>query len=196
MSRPQFRSGSLLSNKLTFGRRFVPRAIRCLLMRLQRTDHVPNRAAPVARHSAMLAVLLGVMAAFMFSSASSAQNAGILVPREILALYDAREEPTPDGTRVHHFVEMPLNHLGYIVTYWDVTKGMPDESRLADVRGILAWFVNEQPRELFVWLQHAAARRIRIAVLGDAGFPATEDAQLEANRLFARIGFSFTGSTV
>lgn len=45
------------------------------------------------------------------------QSAAELVRREILAVYDGREEPRPDQTRIHRFAEMPLNHLGLVVTY-------------------------------------------------------------------------------
>ena len=41
------------------------------------------------------------------------------VRREILAVYDSREEATPEQTRIHRFTEMPLNHLGFTLTYWD-----------------------------------------------------------------------------
>ncbi len=120
----------------------------------------------------------------------------VVVNRDILALYDGREEQTADYTRVHHYAEMPLNYLGYTVSYWDVSKGLPDADRLAHAHGILTWFMSAQRRELFVLLQQAAARDVRIVVLGGGGFPSVEEAQVEANRLFAQIGFEMTESTI
>lgn len=194
--RPQCGSGSLLSNRVTSGRSFVSRAIESFARHLRGTDRLHDSSRRGSRACVNLIALLSFVAAFASSLPSQAQNAGIPVQRQILVLYDGREEATPDSTRVHRFAEMPLNHLGFVVTYWDVRKGLPEDKRLAGVRGILTWYTSAQARELFVWLQRAAARHIRIAILGDGGYPATEDSQLEANRLFARIGFAFSGSSI
>src|SRR5262245_56106382 len=63
-----------------------------------------------------IAIALQIIAA----SAAPAIHAEPLVPggspvlqREILALYDGREEARSELTRIHRMVEMPLNHLGY-----------------------------------------------------------------------------------
>ena len=56
---------------------------------------------------------------------------GRTVRREILALYDSQHEKTPQTTRIHHFAEMPLNWLGYKVTYLDVNAILPDPAELA-----------------------------------------------------------------
>src|SRR5271166_4683347 len=68
------------------------------------------------------------------------------VRREILAVYDSREEPRPDQTRIHRFAEMPLNHLGFVLSYWDVNAGMPTAERSSKVRGVITWFRRAPPR--------------------------------------------------
>src|SRR4051794_6861787 len=78
----------------------------------------------------LAALSLGDLA---FTAAASAQPTGSQptsqsapepLRREILALYDSREESRPDQTRIHRFAEMPLNHLGLVVTYWDINAGL------------------------------------------------------------------------
>ena len=84
---------------------FVPHVMR---------HRVPCRIAPAYRVLVLLCALLSAPAvsAQPFGDPSSAEP----VRREILAIYDSREEPRPDQTRIHRFAEMPLNHLGFVVT--------------------------------------------------------------------------------
>jgi hypothetical protein len=142
------------------------------------------------------AAIVAFLVAALASLPIAAQAPANPVRREILVLYDGREESVADNTRVHRFAEMPLNHLGFVTSYWDVRKGLPDEDRLADARGVLTWFMNEQPRDLFAWLQDAAARGLRIVILGEGGYPNGSDFQNEANRLFSWIGFEFAGAPI
>ncbi|WP_376961085.1 hypothetical protein ABNQ39_23600 [Azospirillum sp. A26] len=62
------------------------------------------------------------------------------VPRTILALVDLREESTIRLSRIHTMAELPLNHLGLSVVYWNVADGLPDLSRYPDLRGVVTWF--------------------------------------------------------
>ena len=119
------------------------------------------------------------------------------VRREILALYDSREEPRPDQTRIHRFAEMPLNHLGLVVTYWDVNAGLPP-------RGTHG----ECPRRHHLVSAHAAARVLSVGARPGArrafawSCSATADClrrtrrSHDANRLFAEIGFRMSGGFV
>jgi len=149
---------------------------------------------PLVLLSRIVVIWLLMMAA---PAAMAAENApGDMVQRDILALYDGRLESAPDSTRVHRYAEMPLNYLGYVVDYWDISKGLPDESALRNVHGILTWFMSPPPPALFAWLQQACARGIRIAIIGDGGVPRGETALAEANGLFAAIGFKFSNSSI
>ena len=38
----------------------------------------------------------------------STGHKGSLIKRDVLALYDSNDEPSPDQTRIHKFLEMPL----------------------------------------------------------------------------------------
>ena len=43
-----------------------------------------------------------------------------VIPRRVMVLHDGREVPQLNFTNAHRFLEMPLNHLGYMVDYIDV----------------------------------------------------------------------------
>jgi hypothetical protein len=118
------------------------------------------------------------------------------VRREILAVYDSREEPRPDQTRIHRFAEMPLNHLGLVVTYWDVNAGFPGAERMANVRGVLTWFRRTPPPLFYLWGREQVRQGIRTVILGDGGLPSGNTAFADANRLFAEIGFGLSGGLV
>jgi polysaccharide biosynthesis protein PelA len=132
-----------------------------------------------------------------FACAASAQpetSTAEPVRREILALYDSRDEAHPDQTRIHRFAEMPLNHLGFVVSYWDINRGMPVPERTAKLRGILTWFRRAPPAAFYAWGIEQIANGVRTVVIGDAGLPFGTPSFTEANRLFGAIGFALSGS--
>lgn len=115
--------------------------------------------------------------------------------RKVLALVDQREETVIRLTRIHSMAEMPLNHLGLDVVYWNVGDGLPDLRRWPDVRGIITWFANdpfERPREYVNWLMAAMDRGVKVAMLGQTGMRASKSGELApialANRFFAHFG--------
>ncbi len=63
-----------------------------------------------------------------------------LVPRVIIGLYDSKATPEIKGSRIHKFLEMPLNHLGLIVEYHDILQGMPNINNRDDVLGVISWY--------------------------------------------------------
>jgi hypothetical protein len=130
-------------------------------------------------------------------STSSAAVAGVhAVRREILALYDSRDAARPDQTRIHRFAEMPLNHLGYIVTYWDLQNGLPPPARTVDLYGAITWLHRSQPASFYLWAQKLVTRGVRVVVLGDGGLVFGETMPNDANQLFAAIGFRMSGGFV
>jgi hypothetical protein len=118
------------------------------------------------------------------------------VRREILAIYDSREEPRPDQTRIHRFAEMPLNHLGFVVSYWDINAGVPGADRGENLRGIITWLQRPASSELYAWAQQQVARGTRMVVIGDSGLPSGNTSLADVNKLFAEIGFGLSGAAV
>ena len=78
-------------------------------------------------------------------SASAVTTDTVAIKREILALYDGGQEGSADGSRIHRFAELPLNHLGFIVRFHDVRVEMPDPASMERYRGVLTWFVGPIP---------------------------------------------------
>ena len=119
---------------------------------------------------------------------------GQILPREIVAVYDANVEGDPRYTLIHQFLEMPLNHLGFKLVYHDINQPLPP---LADsVRGIVIWFLSDtkidEPSALFKWLHRALDDKKKLLVMGGLGisekFRNDDKKILELNRLMHRIG--------
>ena len=58
------------------------------------------------------------------------------VRRDILAIYDSHHEKTAQTSRLHQFAEMPLNWLGFQLTYHDVNGPLPPLEQLSKFRGV------------------------------------------------------------
>ncbi|MEZ5857342.1 MAG: hypothetical protein R3D67_22390 [Hyphomicrobiaceae bacterium] len=123
---------------------------------------------------------------------------GRSVKLDILALYDRRQERAPHLTRIHQFAEMPLNHLGFRLTYHDVNAGLPSPGELARYRGVLTWFAEPlaEPDKVLDWLEVALARGLKYVVMGAVAPPVSEARLEQVNRVLARIGLSDHGETV
>ncbi len=127
---------------------------------------------------------------------SAEKSAAEPVRREILAVYDGREEARPDQTRIHRFAEMPLNHLGLVVSYWDLNAGLPGAERTANIRGIITWFRRAPPSGFYSWGRDQLSNGVRMVVLGDGGVPSGDTSLTDANKMFSEIGFGLTGGLV
>jgi len=161
----------------------------------------PVMRSPPALFFALLQSIVLVIGALLLAPAAAAQPLADEpraepVKREILALYDSREEARPDQTRIHRFAEMPLNHLGFVVTYWDVNAALPGPERTEPVRGVITWFRRAPPPSAYVWGLEQVRGGIAMVVLGDGGVPSDNASLADANRLFAEIGFGFSGTMV
>lgn len=140
-----------------------------------------------------LSILFVLAVVTFFGPARAAESKA--VPRTVLALVDLREEEKIRLTRVHSMAEMPLNHLGLTVAYWNVADGLPDLSRYPDLRGVITWFAGEpfeDTRAYIAWTAAAMDQGVRFAVLGQPGVRAGRAGQAVplamANRFFGRFG--------
>jgi hypothetical protein len=156
----------------------------------------PSMIRPTPRQPALL-----LACALLLSSSARAQDlpgepVTEPVRREILAVYDSREEARPDQTRIHRFAEMPLNHLGFVVSYWDVNGGLPSGERAANIRGVITWFRRAPPSAFYLWGLDRLANGARMVVLGDSGLASGNAPLADANRMFREIGFGLSGAVV
>jgi polysaccharide biosynthesis protein PelA len=143
---------------------------------------------------AMLCTLLALSGAR--AQTASEEPVAEPVKREILAVYDSREEARPDQTRIHRFAEMPLNHLGFVLSYWDVNAPLPSAERAVNIRGVITWFRRAPPSSFYLWGIDRLAEGARMVVLGDSGLPAGNTSLADANRMFREIGFGLSGAVV
>lgn len=93
-----------------------------------------------------------------------------VIPRRVMVLHDGREAPQINFTNAHRFLEMPLNHLGYVVDYVDVNGPLPPtvDGRYA---GVITWFGGEllpaTRLRLAPWLAARITEGLRVGMVGD-----------------------------
>lgn len=97
-----------------------------------------------------------------------------LVPRRIAVLYNGTEYPALNYSAAHRFLQMPLNHLGYLTDYFDVTQALPEDIYGDRYAGVVTWFGGSVPSHTQInlqrWLYQAMQKKIPFASLGSQGF--------------------------
>jgi len=123
------------------------------------------------------------------------------LPRTIIALYDGIENPIIRETRIHRFVEMPLNHLGLKLKFIDIHKDLPSLKELEDVRGVITWFDADKmadPLKFLSWADQLMDKGIRWVVLGNLGVNANMRGVPTPlpmiNRYLSRLGLQTQGN--
>lgn len=115
-----------------------------------------------------------------------------LVKRSVLALYDGADEASPDKTRIHRMLEMPLNHLGYRVAYWDIRRGLPPVDEVGRHKAVVTWF-NERIADhaaYLVWADAAARAKVRFVVMEFIGAPFDPETLPAVNRFVRHLGLN------
>jgi polysaccharide biosynthesis protein PelA len=114
------------------------------------------------------------------------------IRREIIGIYDSRHEKTPQTSRLHQFAEMPINWLGWHVTYVDVNGPLPPLEQLGKYRGIVSWLIEplEAPDRYATWLDGATAAGLRLAFLSELVPPEPAGLEPVIARILGRVGLS------
>ena len=119
--------------------------------------------------------------------------------RKILVLYDGKESKGMRWTPVHQLLEMPLNHLGLVVTYRDINEGLPAIDQLEDVRGVLTWFESNamaNPLKFLEWARAVIDAGKRFVVIGELAANQNLNRRLtplhEINRFLSKLGIEVT----
>ena len=121
------------------------------------------------------------------------------VRRDILAIYDSHHEKTPQTSRIHQFAEMPLNWLGFQVSYFDVNGPLPPLDKLAKYRGIVTWFIEplEGADRYLTWLDTATAQGLKLTIFSDlAPGQTSRTADRIAQKIHARLGLDATADHI
>ncbi|RLJ38706.1 bifunctional glycoside hydrolase 114/ polysaccharide deacetylase family protein [Acidovorax sp. 106] len=137
-------------------------------------DYVPPNDRALARETAKRIQADGFTP---WVSDSRLDTVGIgaleLVPRRILILYNGAEAPAVNYTSAHRFLQMPLNHMGYVVDYADVRKPLPKDIYRDRYAGVVTAFNGYMPsalrREFSTWLQTLKNQGMPLAIVGDFG---------------------------
>ncbi|MEQ1653988.1 MAG: hypothetical protein ABL897_16005 [Hyphomicrobium sp.] len=152
-----------------------------------------ERVSGLCRRAFAAAVLCVVLVAGLSNAhAIEVEFATRPVKRDILALYDSRHESQSSNTRIHRLAEMPLNWLGFRVTYADVNGPLPAAADLQLYRGIITWFIEPlaDTRKVLGWLDAVTGAGLRYACLGELAPPEPPGSEPYVARILARLGLS------
>jgi hypothetical protein len=109
--------------------------------------------------------------------------------RRVVALYDSRQTPSLRYSYLHQIVQLPLNHLGLVVVYHDLRRGLPDAATMARARGIITWFTDSiriDPGAYINWLHRQLKAGRRLVVLQHPGVVPSSSSLPEIKRRFRR----------
>ncbi len=138
--------------------------------------------------------LLGALVGAAPVRAIEAEFAARPVKRDILALYDARHELKPHQTRIHHFAEMPLNHLGLRVVYRDINAALPGADEIKRYAGVITWLIEPlaEPERYIDWLDDAMERGLRLVFMSELAPPEPPASGRRMARILGRLGLEAT----
>jgi polysaccharide biosynthesis protein PelA len=122
---------------------------------------------------------------------ASTESGGV-INREVLGLYDGTTEPTLEFSRLHKFLEMPLNHLGYKLTLHDISKGLPDPADARRYRAVATWFSGGVTNMdiYLVWAAQLAKAGTRFIVLDSVGAVGSEAELPAVNAFLSELGLT------
>ena len=155
----------------------------------------PDFESAVASRVRVLFLLACVsLVLFLQSGTAGAEQ----LKRRVLAVYDGTVESAPDATLIHAWAEMPLNHMGYIVDYQDVAKGLPDAQSVSRYAAIMTWFTYDvsRPVEYLTWARRAADAQVPFMIFGSPGVLGTEQNLASFNRLLQPMGIAYTSNFI
>lgn len=98
-------------------------------------------------------------------------------PRRILMLYNGNDNKDVTFSGLHRFSAMPIQHMGFIPEYRDLTKPLPDYQLAGQYAGIIIWTSDTQTStpQLKSWLLKQIDQGIRLAVINEFGFVRSND---------------------
>lgn len=98
-------------------------------------------------------------------------------PRRILMLYDGRENKDPVFSDTHQFAAMPVQYMGYIPEYHDLTLPLPSQQLAGQYAGIILWSGSAESGvpQLKPWLLKQIKLGIHLAVINEFGFERSRD---------------------
>jgi hypothetical protein len=118
-------------------------------------------------------IFISFLFVFIQNNLYSEINSPSHIPRTILGIYHSKAGEDFRFHPLHVHFEMPLNHLGLKLEYWDLEKGIPHSLNLSDVRGVLAYFSTDaipMPEEFIFWANELIEKGKKFVLMGNVGF--------------------------
>ncbi|MFW0778224.1 MAG: polysaccharide deacetylase family protein [Rickettsiales bacterium] len=138
----------------------------------------------------MIRLLLITFLSLWLPSAAFAEE---VLPRVLIGLYDSRESEERMSF-THRFLEMPANHLGFDIHYYDINKPLPKLTD--DVYGVVIWLsagnAVAEAEPYLKWLDTVVASGKKLVIVENAGISGKHrerDSVLQHyNRILSYIG--------
>ena len=118
-----------------------------------------------------------VLALLIITLAPSLASAEV-VKRDILAVTDGADIKEEYDNLIANYAEMPLNHLGFKLTYVDAAGELPSDDEMGKYAGIVSWFTDNKldgARAYAEWITRQLGRGLKLVVLDDFGFEIEKD---------------------
>jgi hypothetical protein len=98
-------------------------------------------------------------------------------PRRILMLYNSHDTKEIFFTEVHQLAAMPVQYMGFVPEYLDLSGPLPSQQLAGQYAGIIVWanVPHDDVSQLKPWLLKQIDQGIRVSIIGDFGFFRSED---------------------
>ncbi|MGB0908786.1 MAG: endo alpha-1,4 polygalactosaminidase, partial [Nitrospirales bacterium] len=100
-----------------------------------------------------------------------------VIPRKVFSIFNGARDPMPGHSDLHRFIDLPVNHLGYVPEHWDIRNPLPDYPLIGRYAGVVVWVSGEQhswSQKLHEWLVKQIQQGVRVALFDSFGFPLQE----------------------
>ncbi len=107
-----------------------------------------------------------------------------VMPRKVFSIFDGTRDPVPSHSDVHRFVDLPLNHLGYVPEHWDAQTPLPTYPMIGRYAGIVVWISGDQhswSQDLHRWIVKHIKDGVHVVFFDSFGFPLQEHNLLPFN---------------
>jgi polysaccharide biosynthesis protein PelA len=120
--------------------------------------------------------------------------------RRVVTFWDSTIDKRVDNSLVHKVAELPLNHIGIDLIYYDIHEPLPDLSQRDDILGVLLCFLEttrmKDPKSFIGWASDTIDQGKKIVIMRSPGFLADLDGNFTSqdtqNYLYEKMGFTNT----
>ena len=119
------------------------------------------------------------------------------IARNVLFLYNGKIAKDPANTPLHLMIQMPLEWLGFVPVFWDISKSLPKGPLINRFGAIFVWIGDKapDPKKFYSWILQRIKEGIKVFFLEDFGFPLTKkylnplgiEVEINRSNLFAPI---------